>query len=82
MIKGFFPYVPDYASWDDFNGALFLEFGQGNIIASNEENWQDTANAIAQSFQFSAYPVPPADGFADWQSWARDFITIVNGPVR
>ena len=82
MKQGFFPYVVDYASWDDFNGNLFLEYGQGNIVASDETNWQNTANAISQSSQFSIYPVPPAEGYSNWQDWAMDFITIVNGPTR
>jgi hypothetical protein len=75
----FFPYTPDYSTWEEFNGNLFLEYGQRNIIHSHEDHWQDTANGLVQSPPFATCPVPSPEGFSDWQSWAKAFIMVVNG---
>jgi len=84
MVKAgtieYFPYSPDHSTWEEFNGNLFVQYGQRNIVHSAEDHWQDTANALVESPPFAAYPVPDPVGFATWQDWARAFITVVNGP--
>jgi hypothetical protein len=81
QLQRFFPYLPDHSTWDEFNGNLFLQYGQRNIVRSEESQWQETASSLVQSFPFSAYPVPDPEGFATWQDWARAFVTVVNGPI-
>jgi len=82
LIQGYFPYLPDHSTWEEFNGNLFVEYGGRNIVFSTEDRWEDTARALGQSESFSSYPVPSPDGFEDWQAWARAFVTIINGPAR
>jgi hypothetical protein len=79
-IQKYFPFSPDHSTWDEFNGNLFLYYGEFNIIRSNEEHWAETAQGLNQTPAFATYPVPNVDTFANWQDWARAFITVVNGP--
>jgi hypothetical protein len=76
----YFPFSPDHSTWDEFNGNLFLYYGDQNIISSKETDWAQTAKGLCSNAAFATYPVPDVDTFPDWQSWARAFITIVNGP--
>ena len=81
-LPKFFPYVPHYSSWEDFNGNLIMSYGAEPITYSSAENWQNTANSIAQTPAFSGYPVPDPSLFANWQDWANEFTEIINGPTR
>jgi hypothetical protein len=78
----FFPFLPDYATWDEWNGELAIYYGQRNIEFEPEENWRDGAMNIVQSETFGVYPVPDPYTFATWQDWALEFTTIINGPSR
>ena len=79
-IERFFPYIPDYMSWNDFNGNLAIHYGQEPIMFAPEENWRAVAQNMSQMGVFAAYPVPSPERFATWQEWAREFTLIVNGP--
>lgn len=81
-FQQFFPCVPDYMSWEDWNGNLIIYYSQEPIPYSEELLWQGTAKNIAELPTFAAYPVPDPDGYADWQSWAKDFTEIINGPSQ
>jgi hypothetical protein len=48
-FQGFFPCVPDYMTWDDWNGNLAIYYGQKNIKFANEENWREGAYDIIKS---------------------------------
>jgi hypothetical protein len=78
-VQQFFPVSPEYLSWEDWNGEFIVYYGQENIPHNSEEDWQKTANTIASSPTFSAYPVPTAQGFETWQEWAKEVTTIING---
>lgn len=78
-IQQHFPVVPDYMSWDDWNGSLAIYYGEMNIPFHGEENWQDTANVLASNTALSTYPVPYPDEYETWQQWAKDFTEIING---
>ena len=79
QFQTFFPCLPDYMSWEDWNGNLAIYYGQRNIEFAPEENWQAGAMNIVQSVVFSRYPVPVPDTYETWQDWANEFTEIVNG---
>jgi len=81
-FQGFFPCIPDYMSWSDWNGNLAIYYGQKNINFSNEEDWREGVHDILKSESFSVYPVPLPDTYATWQDWAKEFTEIINGTSR
>jgi len=80
QFQQFFPFVPEYMDWEDWNGNLAIYYGQRNIQFSPEEDWKTGAENIVQSPVFGRYPVPDPSTFETWQDWAREFTTIINGP--
>lgn len=81
-FQQFFPCVPDYMSWEDWNGNLIIYYGQETVPYSEELSWQDTAKTIVELPTFAVFPVPDPGEYADWQTWAKDFTEIINGPSR
>jgi hypothetical protein len=81
-IEQFFPFSPDYSTWDDWNGNLVTFYAQEAIEVNTEENWRQTAANVASIPVFAAYPVSDASGFDDWQSWAEEFSLTINGPSQ
>lgn len=79
-VQKFFPYVPDYMSWSDFNGNLAIHYSEEPIMFAPEENWKAVAQNMSQMAAFTSYPVPSPMLFENWQDWAREFTLIVNGP--
>lgn len=79
-IQQFFPYVPQYISWENWNGALIQFFSEEPIPYNPETNWRETAKAACELPTFAAYPVSDPDRFKNWQDWALDFTEIINGP--
>jgi hypothetical protein len=79
-FQQFFPCVPDYMSWEDWNGNLIMFYGQEPVPYSEEVFWASTAKSIGELPTFAAYPVPDPSEYVDWQAWARDFTEIINGP--
>lgn len=80
--QAFFPCVPDYMSWEDWNGNLAIYYGSELITFAPEDDWKVAASDIAELPTFAVYPVPQPDTYDDWQSWARDFTEAINGPSR
>jgi hypothetical protein len=80
--QAFFPFVPDYSTWDEWNGNLVIYYGREPIMVDKEENWRSVADEVSSLATFAAYPVPAHDEFDTWQDWAREFTTIINGPSR
>ena len=81
-VANFFPFVPDYMSWEDWNGNLIMQYGEEPIPYLDETGWKDVANNLSQLPTFLAYPVPDPDMYEDWQTWAKDFTLIINGPTK
>ena len=63
----FFPCVPNYMSWDDWNGNFVIYYGQETLPMVPEDRWQEAANEIASLPTFAAYPIPGGQTFANWQ---------------
>jgi len=81
-FQQFFPCLPDYMTWEEWNGNLYIYYGQKNLVLSPEENWKDGAMNIVLSETFGTYPAPNPDVYDNWQDWAREFTTIINGVSR
>ena len=80
--EAFFPFLPDYMSWEDCNGNCIIYYGQEPIGTSSEDDWKTVASQIAQLQTFSAYPVSDPASYENWQDWARDLTLTINGPSR
>ena len=78
----FFPFNPDYMSWEDWNGNLLVYYSENPIPYHPEEDWMLTASSVAGLPDFAKYPVPSPETFPDWQSWANEFTLIINGPTQ
>ena len=79
-IQLFFPFVPDYMSWEDWNGNLAIYYSQEHIMFQPEVNWKQAAQHVSSLAVFEPYPVPSPEAFENWQDWAREFTLIINGP--
>lgn len=79
-IQVFFPFSPQYMSWDDWNGNLAVSYGELNIPFTSEDDWKITANIICSNTAFASYPIPNPDTCEDWQDWASQFAQAINGP--
>jgi hypothetical protein len=80
-LQSFFPFTPDYMSWEDWNGNLVMFYGEEPIPALPEESWREVANNVAQLPTFLSYPVPDPQLYENWQNWAFEFTEIINGPT-
>jgi len=81
-FQKYFPFLPQHSSWEDFNGNLIMYYGQELIPYTTEDDWQHTANGMAQSATFSSYPLPNPAVYNTWQDWAAEFVLIVNGSPK
>jgi len=75
----FLPFLPENSTWEDWNGNFIIYYGQLNIPYNTEENWKNTADIIAETITFSAFPVPYSSEYENWQDWAKEVTLIVNG---
>jgi hypothetical protein len=78
--QAFFPFLPVYMSWEEWNGNLLMFYSEEPIPFLSENNWKLVASDIALLPTFDVYPVPNPERFEKWQDWAAEFTLIVNGP--
>jgi hypothetical protein len=81
-VTNFFPFSPEYMTWEDWNGNLVMFYGEESIPYWPEENWKQTAKDVCQLPTFLSYPVSDPETFENWQDWASDFTFIINGPTK
>ena len=75
----FFPFIPQGASWDSWNGNLVMFYSQELIPYTIDENdWKMVAKNVSQLPTFMAYPVPDPDLYENWQDWASALVGAVN----
>jgi len=79
-LQDFFPCIPQYMTWEDWNCNVVLYFGAQPIAHGPETEWQSIAKNICQLPFFEVYPVPDPTLYNHWQDWATDFTLIINGP--
>ena len=77
-----FPFLPDYMTWEEWNGNFVIYYGEEPVSISPEEEWQTTAMQIMNLPTFSAYPVAGPDTHLNWQDWAQELALTINGPSR
>lgn len=81
-LQSFFPFIPSYSNWEDWNGNLIMFYGEEPIPVLPEAEWKSVANNVAQLPTFLNYPVPSPDLYENWQDWANEFTEIINGPTQ
>lgn len=72
-------FLPDFSTWEDWNGQLIHYYGEQQFPFLPEEQWRDVARAVSVNPVFDKYAVPSPDDFDEWQSWARVLTISVNG---
>ena len=72
-------FLPEYCSWDDWNGQLVHYYGEQQFPVLPETQWQEVALAVTVNPVFDKYAVPSPGGFTNWQEWARALVFSVNG---
>jgi len=79
-IQEFFPFSPEYSSWEDYNGNLILFFSEEPIGVYPESEWKQTIKDMVNLPVFLSYPIPDPELYDKWQDWANDFSQVLNGP--
>ena len=81
-LQQFFPFIPDGMDWQSWNGNLIMYYAEEPISYMPEEEWITVAKNVSELPTFVNYPVPDPTGYENWQSWAKEFTQIINGPTR
>ena len=81
-FQQYFPFSPEYSTWEDWNGNVAIWYGQENIPQVSEAEWQSAAQQIMETPTFAVFPISSPNTFETWQEWAEDFSQIINGPSR
>jgi len=79
-VQQFFPFSPEFSTWEDWNGNFIIWYGEENIPQEPEDNWLAVARHIVSITTFLAYPLPNPDNFENWQDWAKQVSLSINGP--
>ena len=72
-------FLPDFATWEEWNGNLVHFYGEEQFPFLPEAEWATVARAVAVSPTFDKFYVPDPVTFPSWQEWAKALITNVNG---
>jgi hypothetical protein len=80
MEQQFFPFSPDYSTWEDWNGNILHYFGEQPIPVLPEDRWQEVAKSIISTPFFGVYAIPDPLSYETWQEWAEQFTLVLNGP--
>jgi hypothetical protein len=75
----FIEFLPDYGTWDDWNGNMIHYFAEQQFPFVSEADWRVLANAIALNPVFDKYGVPAPEAFTDWRQWAHQLTESING---
>jgi|TARA_R110000868_G_scaffold15996_3_gene72346 hypothetical protein len=76
----FFPFSPEYSTWDDWNGNLLHYYGEQSISVLPEDQWREVAMSIISTPFFGVYGIPDPLSYESWQEWAEQFTLVLNGP--
>tara|TARA_R110000868_G_scaffold335841_3_gene596726 strand:- start:291 stop:533 length:243 start_codon:yes stop_codon:yes gene_type:complete len=72
-------FLPDYSTWDDWNGQLVHYYGEQQFPILPEEQWREVAKAVTVNPVFDKFSIPDPENFINWQDWALSLIQNVNG---
>jgi hypothetical protein len=59
-----------------------MYYGEEPIPYMTEDNWPIVAKSVSALATFANYPVPDPSEYENWQSWAKEFTEIINGPTQ
>jgi hypothetical protein len=72
-------FLPQYSTWEDWNGNLLHYFGEQQFPFLPEDQWREVAYAVNFNPAFDKYSIPNPEVFETWQEWADLLISSVNG---
>jgi hypothetical protein len=72
-------FLPQYSTWEDWNGNLLHYFGEQQFPYLPEDRWLEVAQAVTVNPVFDKYAVPNPEMFERWQDWANNLIVAING---
>jgi hypothetical protein len=72
-------FLPDYSSWEDWNGNLLHYFGEQQFPFLPEPLWREVAQSVTVNPVFDKYAIPNPETVETWQEWVRGLIAAVNG---
>jgi len=73
--------LPQFATWDDWNGDLLHYYGEEPIPVVKEDDWREVAFCLINLPTFVNFAIPGPGEFDHWQEWVRELIVAVNGPT-
>jgi hypothetical protein len=72
-------FIPDYATWDEYNSNFIHYFGEQQLPLVVEDDWMQFAYALVRTTAFDKFNTPLPDNYEEWQDWARALTMSVNG---
>lgn len=72
-------FLPDYSSWEDWNGNLLHYFSEQQFPFLPEDQWREVAQSVTVNPVFDKYAIPNPETVETWQEWASGLITAING---
>jgi hypothetical protein len=72
-------FLPQYSTWDEWNGQLVHYFGEQQFSVLPEIQWQEVAQSVVVNPVFDKYAPPAPNQYANWQDWATELTLAVNG---
>jgi len=72
-------FLPDYSTWDDWNGQLVHYYGEQQFPVLPEDQWREVAKAVTVNPVFDKFAIADPENFINWQDWALSLIQNVNG---
>ena len=78
-VQGFFPFIPHYTTWEDWNGNLIMYYSEEPIPYTSEEDWKTTVKNMIALPTFLSAPIPDPELYEHWEDWVNQFNLILNG---
>ena len=72
-------FLPEFNTWEEWNGQLVHYFGEQQFPILPEEFWRQVAQAVTVNPVFDKHAIPDPGGFLNWQDWALSMTMVVNG---
>lgn len=72
-------FLPDYSSWEDWNGNLLHYFSEQQFPFLPEDQWREVAQSVTVNPVFDKYAIPNPETVETWQEWANGLIAAING---
>lgn len=77
--QAYLQFIPAHSTWEQWNANFAHYYSEQHVPIVPEDQWQTLAITISGNPTFSRFAVPSPLGFANWEDWANQFTTAVNG---